>query len=204
MPDDSRRAVRELQVLDQLSGLLVVSAGYSAERLEQVCDRMLELSRRTADRYLMLGALWRLSLYFCTVSKLDKAVELGEMLLQLGDDEDQPEQVLLVGHMAMSTPLILRGELARPREHLDIAYAMCESGHGEALEGIVLETPGVWVRSFAGWNWWLLGDADAAARLLEDGVSVGAEQGATSYALAVSLVLAAWVASMAQNAACDS
>ena len=87
------------------------------------------------------------------------------MLLQLGDDEDQPEQVLLVGHMAMSTPLILRGELSRAREHLDIAYAMCESGHGEALEGIVLETPGVWVRSFAGWNRWLLGDADAAARL---------------------------------------
>ena len=50
MPDDSRRAVRELQVLDQLSGLLVVSAGYSAEGLEQICDRMHELSRRTADR----------------------------------------------------------------------------------------------------------------------------------------------------------
>ena len=197
--DDQQRTARELEVLDQLSGLLLIGAGYAAPGLPELFDRMRQLSHVTENRELLLGATWRLSIYYCTIVQIDAAIDLGEALLARGDREDEP-LIQLVGHLALSTPNILRAEFHEARRHLDAALEMCRSGYDMTLQGVMLETPGVWARSFSGWNCWLLGETQLAESLSREAIAVGEQSGHDSYAVAVALCIASWVAALEGDA----
>jgi DNA-binding SARP family transcriptional activator len=197
LPDARQRATRELQVLDQLSGLLIVRDGYGGQGFEQMCARMRELSQQTDDRWLRLTATWRLSVYYSTSVDLDTAIELGEQLLVSGTDNDPSST--LAGHMALSTPLWMRGEPATSRAHLDQALALCRDGHGDELRSVVLESPLVWSTVFSAIDSWLLGDEARADDEARAAIEAGIREGPTSYAAVVALTITSWIAAMARQ-----
>ena len=104
---------------------------------------MRELSHATEDRNLLLGAMWRLSIYYCTIVDIDVALDLGHNVLAIGERDADP-LIVLTGHLALGVPNILHGELHTAKRHLDAALDMCRNGYDDALQDVMLETPGVW------------------------------------------------------------
>jgi DNA-binding SARP family transcriptional activator len=199
LPDDRHRATRELELLDVLTGLLILRDGYAAAGFEQACARMRELSQRTDDRQLLLGALWRLHLYASTTVDFDAAAAIGHQLLEIG--ETTPDDAfVLAGHMAAGTAVMLTGQLTVAREHFAAAVAMCRDGRDGGLRGVVLESAGVWARGLAAWSEWVAGESGAADELLAEGVAIGAAEGAASYAHVVALYYLGWIAELAHDA----
>ena len=77
MPDDEGRSRRELEVLDQLSTLLIMTSGYATPGLDEIGARMHELCRRIDDTGLLAHALWRLGIFYLAACELETAATVG-------------------------------------------------------------------------------------------------------------------------------
>ena len=192
------RSALELEIQDHLSGLLIVTKGYSTEGVERACARMRELCQAIDDNALLLPSLWRLTVYHCVRLELDTAVALGEQLIQLAGPEGDPG-LLLAGHMALGCAHTQLGNFVVAQEHLDQAMALCAAGHDRLIVGVVLETPAVWARVFSAWNVWMLGDEARAEQLVLDAVAAGALDGHT-YGTAFANWFSVLIATLGQRA----
>jgi hypothetical protein len=199
VPQGRERAGRELEIQDQLSGLLIVTKGYSTEGVELACERMRELCDSIDDTTLLLRSLWRLSIFHCVRLELDTAVTLGEQLIRLAGPQGDPGP-LLAGHMALGCLNVHLGNFDTAQQHLDRAMDLCAAGHDRSILGVVLETPAVWVRAFSAWNAWMLGDDDHAEQLALDGLVAGALDGPHSYGITFANWFAVWMAALSQRA----
>jgi DNA-binding SARP family transcriptional activator len=194
MPEGPVRWGRELEVQDDLSVVLLTSAGYSAPGVDEACARMQELGQALGGHPSLVPALWRLSIAYCVRMELDTALDLGRQLLAIATETDDPA-TRLVAHMALGTAHTHRGELVAGRTHLDAAVAACEGGDDRLVVGVA-ETPAVWARVFSAWNWWLLGDADQAETQVVDAVGRALAQGEDTYAATFAVWFSCLVASL--------
>jgi predicted ATPase len=197
VPDGQSRVVRELELLDQLGNLSIITTGYAAPGLDEACARMRELCRQIDDGRQLVPALWRLAILSTVRTQLDVAVSLGEQLLALAETAGPAAE--LTGHMALGASHNHRGEPIRARRHLDAALDLCALGHDAALVGAVAETPGVWARVFSAWNWWLLGEDDRAEEVVAEAVTVARAAGDHTYAMTFALWFAALIATLRKD-----
>jgi DNA-binding SARP family transcriptional activator len=198
MPDARARAARELEIQDQLSNLLIVTSGYSTPGLDQACARQRELCQAIDDPRLLVPALWRLSIFYLVSTELDTAVTVGEQLLALAGDDDPG--TLLAGHMALGVIRTHRGEIAVARRHFDAAMELSVAGHDHTVADFVAETPGVWIRVFGAWNWWLLDHDDRARRNVDEALTLAAAGGVHTYAMTFAVWFASLLATLRRDA----
>ena len=199
LPQGRERLEQELALQERLSALLIVTGGYTADGIEEVCTRMRELSVAVDDRELLLPALWRLSAFASSSLRLDTGIELGRQLLHLAGSAGG-EVYELAGHMAVGTPCLLRGDIDGAHQHFERSVALCASGHDRSLDAVILETPGVWAHGFGAWTAALHGDTETATELVSRTIDAGRRVGPDTYGGSVAAALEGWVALVEQRA----
>jgi DNA-binding SARP family transcriptional activator len=194
VPAGRPREALELEVLDELSTLLVVTTSYAAEGLDAACARMRELCQAIGDHALVLPALFRLTGHHLMRCDLEAALAVGDQMMEVAGVEGTPGP-RLVGHIVLGTILTYRcapGDVVVAREHLDAAIELCDAGHDAAVQGVVPETPAVCARVNSALNWWLLGEDDRADAVALEAVERAAIVGVDTY----SMTYAVWFSSL--------
>jgi DNA-binding SARP family transcriptional activator len=198
MPEGRARSMRELDVQDQLSILLITSTSYTDSEFAQVCARVRELCEEVDDQALMVPALWRLSIHHMMSADIAAGLALGQQLLELHGTGD-PAAAEVAGHIGLGLILHSHGDQVAARPHFDRAVEMCDAGHDAALVRSVTEDPPVMARAFSAINLWLLGESDRAEQAAVDAFYLAAREGTHTWATMISV----WGASTVSMLRCD-
>jgi DNA-binding SARP family transcriptional activator len=179
MPEGEARDGAELEVQGLRAQLILTTSGYGRPELGEACRRMRVLcGRLETGSQLAPAVLWRLIVMHTARCELDTAVDLGQEVATLNDASAASIQL---SHMGLGTTLTHRGDIAAARAHFDAALAGLAGSRG-GMDGVVAETPEVWIAVFSAWNRWLSGDADAAEREVLAAVELAGQQGELTYA----------------------
>ncbi|MET0457644.1 MAG: BTAD domain-containing putative transcriptional regulator [Ilumatobacteraceae bacterium] len=200
LPEGHERAVLELRVQDQLSGLLIAATSYTDPEFGRVCDRIRELSLRVEDHALLAPALWRLSVHHFMRCDISAGLETSGQLLDLAADV-APGPARVAGHLALGLVNHVRGDQLDARRHFAEAVALCDAGHDAGLARAVTEAPGAFGRTFAAIVTWLVGDEDGAERQARENVAREAQRDIGSWATMVSMWGASTVSMLCGDAA---
>src|SRR5262249_28655510 len=131
----------------------------------------------------VLFGLWRSA---HVGGRLHTARELGEQLVSLANDQDDPA-LFVEAHGPLGQTLCMQGEPTLALEHLQQFVAFYEPQRHSALAFRFGYDPGVYARAMEGWVLWLLGYAEQALRRSNDALTLAREQ---SHPFTLSLTLA--------------
>ena len=179
MPEGEARDGAELDVQGLRAQLILTTSGYGMPELGETCRRMRVLcGRLESGNRIAPAVLWRLIVMHTARCELDTAAALGKEVATLNGGASASIQL---SHMGLGTTLTHRGDIAIARAHFDAAIAgLGESRSG--LDGVVAETPEVWISVFSAWNRWHTGDDEGAEREVRAAVELAAEQGELTFA----------------------
>ncbi|MBI3301055.1 MAG: AAA family ATPase [Deltaproteobacteria bacterium] len=118
LPDTPERLQQELTLRLTLGEPLLVTKGYAALEVEQTYGRARELCRQvgeTPQLFPALGGLWQ---FYLNRAEYQTVRELGEQLLTLAQNVQDPA-LLLSAHDALGQTFYLLGEFAQAQPHLE-------------------------------------------------------------------------------------
>jgi class 3 adenylate cyclase/predicted ATPase len=164
LPDKSDRAQRELPLQLAFAAALQATKGPAAPEVERAYTRARALCQREQDAPQLFSALRGLWVLHHVRAELTTAREIGEQLLGMAEQLQDPA-LLLEAHRALGSTLLWQGEFSRARTHLERAGALYDPQlhrshaflHGGA-------DPGVSCLCEAARVLWFLGYPDQALR----------------------------------------
>jgi predicted ATPase len=190
LPDAPKRDQLELNLEAILVPALINLMGQGATDVERVFARARELCQRVGSPPQLYPALWG-SWYFSLVgAEFQKARELGEQLLALAQDLQDPAHLLLA-HRVLGHTLFFPGGLAQARAHLEQGMALYDPHRHRSLVSLYGQDPGVVCHLWAALTLWMLGYPDQALREKEAAFNLAREL-AHPYSQAWALVFGAW------------
>ena len=146
LPDTVERAQQELEFQITLGAPLMATKGYAAQERETAFARARDLYRQIGETPQLFPVLVGLRSFYTARGKLQTARELGEQLLRLAQNVQDPA-LLLGAHYALGVPVFLMGEFASARVHFEQTLALYDpqQHHSHAYQyGL---DPGVGCRS---------------------------------------------------------
>ena len=200
MPAGAERAALELEVLDQLSLVLIGTTSYTGQGIAVAADRTRELCDEIGDQARLVPALWRLATYHMVRGEIDAGLAVGNELIDRGAADDGLPAATLAGHMGLGILLTQRGTIIEARRHLDLAIEMCDAGFDAPLMGLVIEEPAVFSRAFSAINMWLRGDEIVAEEHARRAVEIGTRNGPQFYSATIAFWGASTVAMLRRDA----
>jgi predicted ATPase len=190
LPDAPERDQLELKLEAILVPALINLMGPGATDAERVFARARELCQRVGSPPQLYPALWG-SWYFSMVgADFQRACELGEQLLALAQDLQDPAHLLLA-HRVLGNTLFYPGGLEQARAHLERGIALYDSRRHRSLVSLYGQDPGVVCHLWAALTLWMLGYPDQALRKKEEALTLAREL-AHPYSQAWALVYSAW------------
>ena len=170
LPPTPERAAEELKLQITLGVPIGIIKGYASVEGQAVYERARELCEQVGDTqqlYQVLWALWRLH---HVRAEFQQARKLGEELLLLAQ-RNQNRDFLLQARHSLWTTLMLLGEFAVSKEHLDegleIYDPQLHHSHKFLYGG---HDPGACGRIQRGYVSWYLGYPDQARKCALDGI----------------------------------
>lgn len=118
LPESSDRNQHEINLQIALGVPLKVLKGNSAPEVEQTYKRARELCQKVGDTSQLFTALWGLWLFYLSRCELQTARDLGNQLLHLSKELQNPD-LLLESHHTLWTSLFYIGEFALALEHVE-------------------------------------------------------------------------------------
>ena len=200
MPAGPKRAALELEVLDQLSSVLIGTTSYVGEGIARAAGRTRELCDEIGDEARLVPALWRLTTHHMVRGEIDAGLSVGNELLGRGASDDGVPAASLAGHVGLGILLTQRGDIIAARRHLDVAIEMCDAGSDAPLVGLVIEEPAVFSRAFSAINMWLNGDEIAAEEHARQAVEIGTRDGPQFYSATIAFWSASTVSMLRRDA----
>jgi predicted ATPase len=190
LPDAPERDQLELNLEAILVPALINLMGQGATDVERVFARARELCQKVGSPPQLCPALWG-SWYFSLVgADFQTARELGEQLLALAQDLQDPAHLLLA-HRVLGHTLFFPGGLAQARAHLERGMALYDSRRHRSLVALYGQDPGVVCHLWAALTLWMQGYPDQALREKEEAFTLAREL-AHPYSQAWALVFGAW------------
>jgi len=159
LPAGPPRLQQELALQITLSGPLMAARGYTAQDVEKVFGRALELCRQIGETPQLFNALRGLRQFYQIRGDSRTAYEIGEQLLRLAE-QVQDTSHLLEAHNALGGALFWMGEFGRAQEHFEKAISIYDPTEHSKQAYIWGNDPGVVANSYAAWNLWYLGYPD--------------------------------------------
>jgi predicted ATPase len=169
-----------------LGPALMVSKGFAAPEVGDTYARARQLCEQLGDHqelFPVLFGLWRSA---HARAQLPTARKIGEQILSLADDQDNPA-LLVEAHAALGQTLCIQGELTLAREHLQQVVARNESQRHTALAFRLGYDPGIYARAVESWVLWLLGYPEQALWRSREALTLAREQ---SHPFTLALTLA--------------
>jgi predicted ATPase len=177
LPETPERAQQELRMQTALGSALMVTQGFGHAEVERTYARARALCQQVGDTpelFPVLSGLWR---YANGRAQHQQAWELGEHLLTVAQQSDDPG-LLLQAHHALWTTAYNTGALATAYQHVEHGLALyTPEQHHAQTERYGGHDPGVCGRSFAAKLLWLLGYPDQAEQWNEAAVVLAQELG---------------------------
>ena len=153
-PPGRERDLAELDLLMALAPALNATQGYDSPEVAQVWSRALEVSQLLGGEKELGRVLHGLWAQLSVRGPLEKALDLGFQLVQLGERLADPE-IQVQGHSALGSVLQGMGYLEESRRRFEHSLELCRR-HGSSESG---------VQGRLGWTLWFLGHPDQARAL---------------------------------------
>jgi class 3 adenylate cyclase/predicted ATPase len=174
LPDTPARTRQQSALYVALGAALIVVKGDASAEVEHAYLKARELCERignTPELVRVLFGLWR---FYITRGQLQTARELGETLLRLANNADDPA-LAVIAHYAVGFSRYKLGELPVARQHFEdgIAKYAPEQRHAPVFR--IGQDPGVACRSFSAMCHWLLGFPDQALARGQDALALAYE-----------------------------
>jgi predicted ATPase/class 3 adenylate cyclase len=161
LPETRERAQQELALHLTFGPALINTRGPAALEVERVYVRACELCRQVGDTRQLFPALWGLWYMHLAGAKLQRACELGEELLGLARQLQDP-MLSLEAHRALGNTLFWRGESGLAHTHAQHGLALYDPQQMRAHALRYGQDSGVACRLFGALCLWLLGYPDQA------------------------------------------
>ncbi len=190
LPETPERHREELALLLTLGPAWMAARGYGAPEVEATYTRALALSEQGGDTPQFFSAQLGLWSFYLLRAQLHTAQALGERLLGLAQDAQDPEQ-LAEAHRVLGATVFRLGQIEQARAQMEQALALHHPdrpSYGHFLR--YARNPAVHVRSTLSWILWYLGWPDQARVRCEEALAL-ARQASDPFALALSLIFAA-------------
>ncbi|MDQ1530459.1 MAG: hypothetical protein QOE37_564 [Microbacteriaceae bacterium] len=168
-PSTPERAQEEIVLQTSLARVLLATRGYTQE-VEAAYTRALELCREYGAVPELLPVLRGLSSYYTIVGRFEKAAEIGEQILHLAEQQDDPG-MRVEGHLVVATS-IFGADLQGGLDHLDRAIADYDPdrfGSGRFRLG---NDPGIPCYTTSALILWMLGRPDGARERSEKAIAL--------------------------------
>ncbi len=189
-PPTRERDERELALRTALGAPLVANKGYGASEVHNVYQRALELCQRLGTRP-DPPVLRALALVSLSRGDLARAYGLGEQLLELGEQEDEP-MVRVEGNYVMGVTSFWLGEFGASRDQLERAITDYVPATAHAHLALYSQDPRVICLSRLAYTLGYLGEPGRAETTAQEAVRLAEELG-HPFSLAYALHFAAWL-----------
>jgi TOMM system kinase/cyclase fusion protein len=185
-PETPERNQQELALQIALGGPLTATTGYAAAQVEKAYARALELCRQLGETLQLVRVLGGLEAFYFVRGELQTARELGEQLLRLAQNVQDPA-LFLRAHTALGLALFHLGALTQAQEHLGQGIALHDS---QKRRSHALQDPEVVFLSYAALVLWHLGYPDQAQKKIHEALTLAREL-SHPYSLALALYFSA-------------
>jgi predicted ATPase len=155
-PETSERTHDELRMLTTLGPAYIATTGYISPEVEDVYNRAYELCRQMGEETQRFSVLAGLRRFYYVRGDFGTAREIGEQLLTMAQDQQEPT-LLLEAYWSLSGVLFHLGEFALVQQHLDQAIAIYElqrDGSQTVRHGTI---PGIHCLSWLSVTLWMRG-----------------------------------------------
>jgi predicted ATPase/DNA-binding winged helix-turn-helix (wHTH) protein len=167
---------QELAFQIALGRSFMVTKGFAAPEVERAYGRARELCQQvgqTPQLFAVLRGLWRV---YGVRAEFHTAHELGEQLLHLAQQTQDPE-LLMEAHLALGNALFWRGDFVSARARLERVNALYDPLQHRSHTFLYGLDPGVVGLSYAAQVLWLLGYPDQALRWNHKALTLAHELG---------------------------
>lgn len=161
LPDNQERKQQELGLRIILGGSLVTAKGHAAPEVEAVYAEARALCQEVGETPQLFPALAGLYRHYTVRGKYDIALKLGNQLLELAQNAQEPT-LLMGAHGMLGYVLFLRGDFATAQKHLEQSVALYDVQRHRSIAALYGDDPGVASLAFAAWTLWLRGYPDQA------------------------------------------
>jgi predicted ATPase len=167
LPETPARTQQAVTLHLALGAALQMAKGHAAPEVEQVYTQARALCQQLGETPQLAQVLYGLWRFYLVRPQLHTARELGDTLLRLAHQADDPALAVLA-HQALGQTWFLLGGLPAARQHLEAAIARDTPEQRRAPAFRMGTDQGVNCRIFAALTLWVLGyPAQALARLHE-------------------------------------
>jgi DNA-binding winged helix-turn-helix (wHTH) protein/predicted ATPase len=174
LPETPERDRQELVCQVNLGAAQVATKGYAAPEVETAYLRAMDLCQSAGEAPQLFPVLWGLWAVYAVRADHTKALTLGERLLALAQQQQDPA-FLAQAHWAMGQPLLFLGALARASEHFAQGVALYDPQRHRPDQSPVFragQDPGVNCLAMAARIPWLLGYPDQAIQKVHEALSL--------------------------------
>jgi len=156
MPDTRERTLQELDLQTILGSALLATKGYAGPEVERVYARAHEIGQQIGETPQLVPVLQGLCLFHLNRGELEMARALGEQLLKLTQNVQDPN-LHLTAHAALGTTLFWVGEFVLSREHLEQSIALYDRRQRRVLHLDSGHDTGTMCRFYRAYVLWFLG-----------------------------------------------
>ena len=189
LPATPERNQQELPLHLALGASLIATKGYAAPEVEQTYAHARQLCQHLDDPQQLFPVLHGLRNYYNARAEYQTARALGEQLLTLAQQAQDPT-LLLVAHRALGVTLFYLGVVATAHTHCVQGMALYDPQQHRAAAFLHGEDAGVICRSYAAWTLWYLGYPAQGLARNDEAVTL-AQQSTNPYSLAYAMSWAA-------------
>jgi len=185
LPDTSERARQELKLQIRLGSPLMATKGYAGSETMQAYMRARELCQQLGESKEKFQVLFGLCVICVVRSEHERAFEIAEQMLPLGESSGDPVALLQV-HWSLGLILHYLGELTRSLDHLERTIGFYDQRNYRSQLYLYGADAGVLTRAYTARVLWILGYTDRAREMVRT-ASVLAEKVRHPMSLAVTL-----------------
>lgn len=176
LPATPARAQRELELQLTIAAPLIASNGYAAPAVGTAYERAFALCEEISDRDKLFTAMRGLWVVHTLRCELVTARALGEQLLVIAREREDPA-LLLEAHHALGQTLFHCGEFGPAVEHCLQGCELYRPAEHQAHVHLYGTDPGISCHFFGGLSLWFLGFADQALQWVERGFAFALDSG---------------------------
>jgi len=174
LPDSPERAQQELDIQTALGSILLATKGYGAPEVRETYDRARILCQQIGETPQLFQVLWGLGRFYLVRTPLQTCRELGERLLNLAQQQQDPE-LLLEARNSLGAASSHMGELSQAQAHLERGFALYDPEQHRSHALIYGQDPGTVCLSRMTWTLWCLGYSEQALERKEQALALAKE-----------------------------
>lgn len=169
-PSTQERAQQEIMLQVSLARGLLATRGYT-EEVEQAYARAMELCESAGEIPQLFPVLRGLASFYILRTEYDKAIQLGERMLQLAEHLGDTE-MLIDGHMILGYNLAFIEDPRVGLDHLEKAMALYDPVNPRVRRLGFGTNPGVTILTVSSLFLWMMGYPDQARGRAGEGIAL--------------------------------